>query len=139
MRLTAARSLFRRVPLKSIVHEKTPIASGNDGSEDDLLEPIEWFNEFAASPILEEVAGDNGMHKDYLVYAVKNLWELESMVRALDHIENLACMAHLMRSYVLCFLFPSDGCRADRFTEKVPVAKTSYWALAGKCGLSRAL
>lgn len=62
------------------------------------MEPIEWFDEFAASPVVQEVAQENGMHKDYLVYTVKNLWELECMVRALDSIETLASMAHLMRT-----------------------------------------
>jgi len=100
MRLRAARSLSTRVPLRSIVREKTNIALANDEVEEEVMDPTEWFNEFADSPAIEEVAEETGLHREHLLYAVKNLWELECMVRALDSIETLASMAHLMRTYV---------------------------------------
>jgi nuclear pore complex protein Nup107 len=101
MRLRAARSLSRRVSLRRIVREKTPIALANDEMTEEVMDPTEWFNELAASPFVDEVAQDIGLHKDHFLYAVKNLWELECMVRALDAIETLASMAHLMRTYVI--------------------------------------
>lgn len=100
MRLRAARSLSRRVPLRRTVHDKTHITVANDELDEDAMDPTEWFDDFANSPALEEVAQETGLHREHLVYAVKNLWELECMVRALDSIETLASMAHLMRTYV---------------------------------------
>ncbi|OIW34731.1 hypothetical protein CONLIGDRAFT_607586 [Coniochaeta ligniaria NRRL 30616] len=97
-RLRAARALSRRVSLRMIVREKTPIVLANDEMDEEAMDPTEWFNEFAASPLVDEVAQEVGLHKDPFLYAFKNLWELECMVRALDAIETLASMAHLMRS-----------------------------------------
>lgn len=44
---------------------------------------------------------EGGLSKEQLQYDVKSLWELESMVRALDCIETLASLAHLTRTYVI--------------------------------------
>lgn len=98
MRLRAARSLSRRVSLRRIIREKTPIVLANDEVDEEAMDPTEWFDEFAASPLVDEVVQETELHKDHFLYAVKNLWELECMVRALDTIETLASMAHLVRT-----------------------------------------
>jgi nuclear pore complex protein Nup107 len=74
----------------------------NDEVDEEAMDPTEWFLEFANSPAIDEVAQETGLHREHLVYAVKNVWELECMVRALDQIETLASLAHLMRTYVEC-------------------------------------
>lgn len=86
------------MPVRSIVREKTHIALASDEVDEDALDPTDWFAEFVDSPELDEVTQETGMHKEHIVYAVKNLWELQCMVRALDSIETLASMAHLMRA-----------------------------------------
>lgn len=113
MRLRAARSLSRRVPLRSVVREKTHITMASDEVDEEAVDPTEWFSDFVDSPELDEVAQETGFQKEHIVYAVKNLWELECMVRALDSIETLASMAHLMRTYVLCYPPARDMARAD--------------------------
>lgn len=65
------------------------------------MDPMEWFNELATSPLVDEIASILELQKEHFLYAVKNLWELECMVRALDSIETLASMAHLSRTYVI--------------------------------------
>jgi nuclear pore complex protein Nup107 len=100
MRLRAARSLFKRVPIRRIVYEKTSAGTLDEASDEGPANPTEWLEGFMASPFLEEVAQENGISKDHFAYAGKNLWELECMARALDSIETLACEAHLMRTCV---------------------------------------
>lgn len=101
MRLRAARSLSKRVSLRSLIRSKTPIALANDEVDEDAMDPMEWFNELATSPLVDEIASILELQKEHFLYAVKNLWELECMVRALDFIETLASMAHLSRTYVI--------------------------------------
>ena len=98
MRLRAARQLYLRVPLRRIFHEKTTIALTSDEVDDESLDPMEWMDEFQTSPFVDELVEELSVPRDHFLYSVKTLWELEYMVRALDRIETLACMAHLMRT-----------------------------------------
>ncbi|KAB5580128.1 107-domain-containing protein [Coniochaeta sp. 2T2.1] len=98
MRLRAARQLYIRVPLRRIFHEKTTIALTTDEVDDESIDPFEWLDEFQTSPFVDELVEELSVPRDRFLHAVKTLWELEYMVRALDRIETLACLAHLMRT-----------------------------------------
>lgn len=60
-----------------------------------------WFEEFANGDFSAEFLEECGMGKDKLIAIVRNVWELECLVRALDSMETLSSLAGLSREYVL--------------------------------------
>ncbi|KAK0730538.1 nuclear pore protein 84/107 [Lasiosphaeris hirsuta] len=92
-RLRAARALFTRVPGRNIVHKKTPIPvrpSDEDASPG-------WFEEFTEGKMPDEYLEKCGAGLEQLTTMVKNMWELECLVRTLDSIETLSSLAGLTR------------------------------------------
>lgn len=92
-RLRAARALSQRVPGREIIRRKTGILVG--GEEDD--DSIEWFAEFAVSELPEELLALYAGDKDAVITQVRNMWELECLVKALDSMETLSSLAGLAR------------------------------------------
>lgn len=91
-RLRAARALFARVPGRNIV-QKTPVPVRP--SEEDTSPG--WFEEFTEGVIPDEFLENCGFGPEQLTTMVKNLWELECLVRTLDSIETLSSLAGLTR------------------------------------------
>lgn len=58
-----------------------------------------WFEEFANSDFPVEFLETCQLSKDRLITLVRNVWELECLVRALDSMETLASLAGLSREY----------------------------------------
>ncbi|KAK4232210.1 nuclear pore protein 84/107 [Podospora fimiseda] len=92
-RLRAARAFSDRVSPIEIVRTKSPIAV-NDAGEDPS--PA-WFEQFANGQLPEDFLEECNVSRDSLVTTVKNLWELECLVRALDAMETLSSLAGLSR------------------------------------------
>jgi hypothetical protein len=99
MRLRAARGFSDRVPGREIVRTKSPIpvrkASEDSGPG--------WFEEFSNSEFTAEFLETCQLGKDQLVTLVRNVWELECLVRALDSMETLSSLAGLTREYDLSY------------------------------------
>lgn len=97
--LRAARALSDRVSGREILRTKTtaPIR----GSDED--NGPGWFEEFANS-FSPDIVEDASIDWDELTLVIKNLWELECLVNALDAIETLSSLAGLTREYVQRFL-----------------------------------
>lgn len=66
-----------------------------------------WFEEFASGDFPAEFLEECSLGKDKLVTLVRNVWELECLVRALDSMETLSSLAGLSREYVPRILFCS--------------------------------
>lgn len=81
------------MPAREIIRRKTGILVG--GEEDDGS--IEWFFEFTTSELPEELLARYAGDKDALVAHVRNMWELECLVKALDSMETLSSVAGLAR------------------------------------------
>ncbi|KAK4250860.1 nuclear pore protein 84/107 [Corynascus novoguineensis] len=92
-RLRAARAFSERVPGREIVLTKSPIPL-RDASEDS---GPGWFEEFANSDFPAEFLETCQLSKDKLVTLVRNMWEFECLVRALDSMETLSSLAGLSR------------------------------------------
>ncbi|KAK4128252.1 hypothetical protein N657DRAFT_638684 [Parathielavia appendiculata] len=92
-RLRAARAFSDRISGREIVKAKSPIPVG-ETSED--LGPG-WFEEFASGDFPAEFLDRCKLSKDKLITLVRNLWELECLVRALDSMETLSSVAGLSR------------------------------------------
>jgi nuclear pore complex protein Nup107 len=59
-----------------------------------------WFEEFANGDFTAEFLETCQMSKEKLITLVRNLWELECLVRALDSMETLSSLAGLSREFV---------------------------------------
>ncbi|KAL1883848.1 hypothetical protein VTK73DRAFT_7636 [Phialemonium thermophilum] len=93
MHLRACRALFNRVPAKDLVLEKTCIPLGVSYDNDNPA----WFEEFEGAELPEDLLEQCGLSREELVTLVRNLWELECLVRALDSMETLSSVAELSR------------------------------------------
>ncbi|KAK3310350.1 nuclear pore protein 84/107 [Chaetomium strumarium] len=93
MRLRAARAFSDRVPGREIVRTKspTPVREASEDSGPD------WFEEFSNGEFTAEFLEACQLGKDQLVTLVRNVWELECLVRALDSMETLSSLAGLSR------------------------------------------
>ncbi|KAJ4295819.1 Nucleoporin nup84 [Collariella sp. IMI 366227] len=94
-RLRAARAFTERIPGREIVRLKSPIP---------VREPSEdsgpgWFEEFASAEFPVEFLEECNLSKEKLIALVRNVWELECLVRALDSMETLSSLAGLSREY----------------------------------------
>ncbi|KAL2130221.1 hypothetical protein VTI74DRAFT_6739 [Chaetomium olivicolor] len=92
-RLRAARAFSERVPGREIVRLKSPIPV-REASEDS---GPGWFEEFASGEFSAEFLEECKLGKDKLITLVRNVWELECLVRALDSMETLSSLAGLSR------------------------------------------
>lgn len=95
--MRAARAFSERIPGREIVRTKSPVP---------VSEPSEdagpgWFDEFVNGDLPDEFLEKCKMSRDKLVTLVRNLWELECLVHALDSMETLSSLAGLSREYVL--------------------------------------
>ncbi|KAL2154147.1 hypothetical protein VTH82DRAFT_2823 [Thermothelomyces myriococcoides] len=92
-RLRAARAFSQQVPGREIILAKSPIRLREVGDD-----PVpSWFEEFANSDFPVEFLETCQLSKDRLITLVRNVWELECLVRALDSMETLASLAGLSR------------------------------------------
>lgn len=96
MRLRAARSFCSRVPVKEIVLAKSNIPLAAAAEDGDTA----WFEDFESAEFSEEFLEECNLGSDELITQVKNLWELECLVRALDSMETLSSLAEISREYV---------------------------------------
>ncbi|KAM7187131.1 Nuclear pore protein 84/107 [Rhypophila sp. PSN 637] len=90
--LTAARALSDRVSGREILRTKTSASirgSDQDGGPG-------WFDEFASSAT-PAVVDDSTIDWEELTVTIRNLWELECLVNALDIMETLSSLAGLTR------------------------------------------
>lgn len=62
-----------------------------------------WFEEFANGEFPGEFLDTCKLEKSKLITTVRNLWELECLVRALDSMETLSSLAGLSREYACLF------------------------------------
>ncbi|KAK3996460.1 nuclear pore protein 84/107 [Cladorrhinum sp. PSN332] len=92
-RLRAARAFSDRVSGREIIRTKSPVVV-NDAGEDS---GPAWFEQFANSELPDDFFRECNASRDSLVSTVKNLWELECLVRALDAMETLSSLAGLSR------------------------------------------
>ncbi|KAK4682005.1 Nucleoporin nup84 [Podospora pseudoanserina] len=92
--LRAARALSVRVSGRYIAMEKLTFITFVDQNQDDAHG---WFDEVANHDFSEAFLQECGVSRDRLLNVVRNLWELECLVRALDSMETLASMAGLSR------------------------------------------
>ena len=91
--MRAARALSQRVPGREIIRRKTGILVGGEGD----LGSVEWFADFAASELPEELLALYAGDKEAVITQVRNMWELECLVKALDSMETLSSLAGLAR------------------------------------------
>jgi nuclear pore complex protein Nup107 len=84
-----------RVSLKSIISYKT-----NFPMPQELDDMTAWIEEYLSQQEDMEVMTDESLPGRTESYLVKVVWQLESLVKALDSIETLASMAHLIRRLV---------------------------------------
>ncbi|SPQ18912.1 f17beb48-3f0b-45fa-891a-a00480ad50b1 [Thermothielavioides terrestris] len=93
MRLRAARAFSQRVSGWEIARTKSPVlvkeATENPGPG--------WFEEFVSGEFPADFLAICQMDKEKLINLVRNVWELECLVRALDSIETLSSVAGLSR------------------------------------------
>lgn len=94
-RLRAARAFSERVPGREIVRTKSPIPV-RGASEDSSPG---WFEEFANGDFPSEFLETCNLSSEKLITLVRNVWELECLVRALDSMETLSSLAGLSREY----------------------------------------
>lgn len=95
-RLRAARALSVRIAGRDIVRKKTPVPIRADDEETGP----NWLKEFTGHELPDEFLEECDKSKEELVTLVANMWELESLVRALDSMETLSSLAGLTREYV---------------------------------------
>lgn len=92
-RLRAARAFSDRVSGRDIARTKTPIqirAAEEDSGPG-------WFEEFANGEFSAEFLQECNVNSLRLKSIVRNMWELECLVRALDSMETLSSLAGLSR------------------------------------------
>nr|AEL00685.1 Nup84p [Thermochaetoides thermophila] len=92
-RLRAARAFSRRVRGHEIIRTKFP----NLLKDVDENDPAAWFEEFAAAQLPSDLLESCPASQEKLITITRHLWELESLVRALDSIETLTSLAALTR------------------------------------------
>jgi nuclear pore complex protein Nup107 len=90
MHLRAARSLLDRLPFTTVIKAKTPVLVRDDASPD-------WFEDFEAAEFSDEFLEDNEVTKIELMVLVRNVWELECLVKSLDSMETIASCAEVTR------------------------------------------
>lgn len=93
LRLRAACALSERISGRDIILRKLPTALESSQGEDGAG----WFEEFSQSEIPEEFLEECGTDKERLLTTVRNMWELECLVRALDAMETLSSIAGMTR------------------------------------------
>ncbi|KAL2018947.1 hypothetical protein VTK56DRAFT_10241 [Thermocarpiscus australiensis] len=92
-RLRAARAFSDRFSGRDIVRTKSPVPV-REASEDS---GPGWFEEFASSELPQDFLATCKLSKEKLIALVRNVWELECLVRALDSMETLSSLAGLSR------------------------------------------
>ena len=95
-RLRAARAFSERISGREIARTKSPIPV-REASEDS---GPGWFEEFANGEFPSDFLETCKLGKDKLITLVRNVWEFECLVRALDSMETLSSLAGLSREYV---------------------------------------
>ncbi|KAK3945262.1 nuclear pore protein 84/107 [Diplogelasinospora grovesii] len=93
MRLRAARTLSNRVQGREIIRSKARL-SVRSSSEESVSD---WFDEFANAELPEDFLEECNADKEELTTVVRNMWELECLVKALDSMETLSSLASLNR------------------------------------------
>jgi nuclear pore complex protein Nup107 len=110
MRIRAARMLLDRLPMTKVVRAKTKMPVKEE-SWPDLIE------DFEATDFPAEFLEDNKVTKAELVATIRNVWEMECLVRSLDAMETIASCAEVTR----------DGNTSreiwSKATEEIKVAK----------------
>lgn len=93
MHLRAARSFSNRVPVKEIILAKTgvPLPASNEESD------TAWYEDFETAEFPDEFLEECNLTNNELLNQVRNLWELECLVRALDSMETLSSLAEISR------------------------------------------
>jgi nuclear pore complex protein Nup107 len=82
--------LFVRLPFTTVVRAKTRVPIRDDESP-------EWFEDFEAASFPEDFLEENEVTKAELVATVRNVWELECLVRSLDALETIGSCAEVTR------------------------------------------
>ncbi|KAK3695243.1 107-domain-containing protein [Podospora appendiculata] len=93
MRLRAARALSDRVSGRRIVQHKTSIPI--NGADDDF--GPSWFEHFTNGKSNPDFINESNTDMDELTSTVRNMWELECLVKALDSMETLSSLAGITR------------------------------------------
>lgn len=96
MHLDAARTFQTRAPVVEIIRLKTgkDVVEGSDAT---------WIEEIFADPVAHDQVPDDGGIAEFgasrarVKGAVRNMWELECLVKALDAIETVSGIAQLVR------------------------------------------
>jgi len=96
MRLRAARALSERVSGRAIIEQKTSLPLR--GLEEDSGPG--WFEDFTAVELPDDLLRESNTSAEELTNTVRNMWELECLVRALDSMETLSSLAGITREYV---------------------------------------
>jgi nuclear pore complex protein Nup107 len=91
--LRAARAFSNKVSGRAILQRRELVTPQQ--AEDDAGPG--WFEEFCDLELSEEFLQKCGMDQDQLTTMVRNLWELECLVRVLDAMETLSSLAGLSR------------------------------------------
>jgi nuclear pore complex protein Nup107 len=95
MQLNAARALLNRAPCRGLVREKLGV-SVRSAEEDP---GPDWIEDFDSTEIPDEILREYKTDRTELSTSVRNLWELECLVKALDVMETLSSYAQLSREY----------------------------------------
>jgi len=106
-RLRAARAFSTRVPGLEVIRRKTPAVFADEDPS------LTWFEEFSEAILPDDFLTKCKMDKERMTTLVQNMWELESLVRALDAIETIASAAGLSREYVKTFFSFEDLANAN--------------------------
>jgi nuclear pore complex protein Nup107 len=70
--------------------------------EGDKLNGPNWYEDLVAQEIPEDFVKECGFDSPAAVHAmIRDLWELECFIRALDSLETLASTASICREYVV--------------------------------------
>lgn len=93
MRLRAARALSERVSGRAIIEQKTSLPLR--GLEEDSGPG--WFEDFTAVELPDDLLRESNTSAEELTNTVRNMWELECLVRALDSMETLSSLAGITR------------------------------------------
>ncbi|KAK3394840.1 nuclear pore protein 84/107 [Podospora didyma] len=94
-RLRAARALSDRVSGREIARTKTPVHQIRPHSTEDPNPG--WFEEFADADLSDDFLAACNLDKERLTTVLRNVWELECLVRALDSVETLSSLAVISR------------------------------------------
>lgn len=97
-----------------------------------------WFQEFASAEFPVEFLETCRMSKEKLINLVRNVWELECLVRALDAMETLSSVAGLNREYGFhltrydAVLFTNEACNRESNTTREMWQHTSQEVRSAK-------